>query len=697
MNYYRVVIDSRSSFLAGGLTYASARDIAIGSLVRVPLRKSIVEGIIISREEEPGEGIKEILEVIGHCPVLSGTHCKLLSWMCSYYLVSPRSALKVMLPSPPWHLLFKPSSIAALATDIDTKASIRGKNLQAILGLLRDGPLDTATLLTKTGVPASTIKKLVERGYIVVHETEETFVQPKIPLSLPQGVGKFGGSILEHPTSVVILATAPAEEEKLAEEVSAACLQEGKSTMILTPDIAHAERLGEALTKIFGDIVILLHSDESEARYREKWRELRQGNTPFIIVGTRTALFAPIEKLGAVVLLREHDWRWKNEQTPHYHARLTAEILGKFTGAKLVLCSPCPSLETLYHAKDREKTASSRYQFLALPDAEDRNIERPNVQVIDLGDIRFEGLFPLTYPLLEKLQQQKIAGKKSVLIINKLGIGSSLLCKDCRSTVNDPVTHLPLSIVKRNGKTVLLSRQTDAVFDVPEACAKCRGTNLRIVGAGTQKVEELLTTHLPNLRIARFDAETKEEQRGNPKDTSLTNIDVLIGTQSAAEFLQHPEVTFGAILVADLGLSIPAIRSSELVYQRISETLFQITKNVPTTIFVQAFRPKDAAIACAITGDREKFALHELRSRSDAQYPPITQAMRLIFRGTQAKDRAVFAFKQAQSASLTTWMKQEFSKGMWCVTLIGTPSVLRSIMQELRPKCSAIDIDPLDL
>ncbi len=311
MNYYRVVIDSRSSFLAGGLTYASAKDITIGSLVRVPLRKSIVEGIIISREEAQGEDIKEIIEVLGHCPILSSTHCKLLSWMCSYYLASPRSVLKVMLPSPPWHLLFKPSSIASLASDIDAKAGVRGKNLQAILSLLREGPLDTATLLTKTGGSASTIKKLVERGYIVIRETEQNFMRPRTLPSIPKEIGEFGVSILQHPASVVILTAAPAEEEKLVQEVSAACLQEGKSSFILTPDIAHAEHLATAIQNIFGDIVVLLHSDESEARYREKWRELRQGNTPFIIIGTRIALFAPVEKLGAIVLLREHDWRWK--------------------------------------------------------------------------------------------------------------------------------------------------------------------------------------------------------------------------------------------------------------------------------------------------------------------------------------------------------------------------------------------------
>lgn len=353
-------------------------------------------------------------------------------------------------------------------------------------------------------------------------------------------------------------------------------------------------------------------------------------------MGPRSALFAPVKHLGLIIIDEEHEWTLKSEQSPRYHARETAQTLAQRSDAKLVLGSATPSVESWARAKD------GTYSLLRLPERFGGK-ELPTVRVIDLKDVRFGKMYPFSPALIAAIQQRLDAREQCVLFLNHRGSASAMLCLGCRRRLTSPATNLPFTVHTRGDLPYLLDHISGLRADIPTLCPHCGGTELIQVGAGTQGVEKLLATLFPAARVLRADGDTL--QRPNAIETILQTMadgdaDILLGTQSVVKGLHLPGITLAAVLVADVGLSLPHFRAGERVFSLLSQLTGRSGRGKPGEVIIQTFRPMAAEIVAAAQHRTEDFLNAELAMRASFGYPPAAKMVRLIFRGPHAQHDA---------------------------------------------------------
>ena len=641
--FYTVVLDRQPSSMPGGLTYSSDQPIAPGTLVKVPLRNRSAEGIVIGEAQNPGNfQVKPLTEILSENPILTAPLLKTAFLMCDYYCSSFRQALQVFLPAAPWINLIPKKP---------TGNEINGKEIN--------------------------IRKSVFYG----------------------DLGKECGRLLDDKHPSLFIDNAPGDDRtnlygNLADKMYTA----GKSTLILYPDIFSAETAIKKLQGLLRTDLLLAHSDMGTASRRKIWRELPCG-MPRIVVGTRTALFLPVSNLGLIILDNEQEWTYKSDQTPRYHTRLTAEVLCKFSDAKLVLASSTPSLESVCHSMPAGKEPPRYAQVLSWTRAN----KPKNIKLVDMTSADFGKYYPLTSPLLDAIDERMKKSEVSILLLNRRGAASSLMCFDCKKNVVSPVSNLPMSVVKESDKPWLLDLKSGYKEPVPEICPYCSSPNLKAVGAGTQGVETKLNKLFPRARISRADSDST----GRPGDFSLLlkgiesgETDILIGTQPVVKALGSPRATLAGILIADTGLSQPDFRSGEKVFSRLSR-IIAIMENKPSGLtFIQTFRPTAAEITCSIEGRKHDYWDAELSERKSAGYPPFSQMIRLIIRGRDQTGRAEAIFKLAKKLSEAARVKvslneeYENKRKLMTVTLRGNKP--RYILRQLPLSGIVVDIDPAE-
>ncbi len=303
-----------------------------------------------------------------------------------------------------------------------------------------------------------------------------------------------------------------------------------------------------------------------------------------LVIGSRSALFTPLQDLGLVILDEEHEWTYKNEQTPRYHARETAETLCRYAAAKLVLGSATPSLETWARAKE------GRYHLVRLPE---RYLKQqfPAVRIVDLAQAQCGSLYPLSPSLLAAIEERLQKQEQSILFLNHRGIASALLCLDCRRRVVSPDSRLPFTVHRAPGNALkLVDHTTGLTLAVPTACPACGSVRLHCIGAGTQKVETLLKQRFPEARLLRADSDTlqhPEQMRSLLAAMRERRADILLGTQSVVKGLDLPQVTLAAVLLADIGLSLPHFRAGERIFQLLSQLTGRSGRSRPGEVIIQ--------------------------------------------------------------------------------------------------------------
>ncbi len=699
--YVSVITTRQPKSIGSGLTYQSDLPLVPGTLVEVPLRKQLTEGIVIAslREIPTGITVKSVARVLGSVPILLAPLLKTALWMCEYYCCLPRQALQVFLPPPPWRNVLPVEEI--LYAVRRPQEEIRGTKQREVLAYLVSKQHCTGAELSEaTGASRATIMSLVKRG--ILSETRRVpppeTQTPRIP-PLPGEEEDLVERIMGEQRPSVLVDGEPGDDRTmLAAALAARTLSEGKSALLLYPDSFSAEAAHRRLEELFGPSLELLHSGTGTAERRRITRKLLLGS-PAVIVGTRTALFSPAASLGLVILDSEQEWTWKSEQTPRYHTRLTAEVLCKFSRAKLLLASATPSLEALHHthAADGEP---ARYHRIDRPC---RSVHTGTVQAIDLTTADFGSSYPITSPLLAALRDRLKRKEASVLLLNRKGTATSLMCFECKRSVLSPLSQLPMSIVTSGGKQMLFDRPTGLRETMPTSCPHCGSLRLKAVGAGTEGTETILHHLLPAARIARADADSLDEpgkllallgalERGD--------LDILIGTRPVLKALSIPRVTLAAVLVADIGLSHPDFRSGERVFTELTRIIARMgAKNGALTI-IQTFRPGSPEIACAASGEKEQYWKTELKLRTTAGYPPATQMIRLILRGKDARTRTHtlhrLAEERASSSGTVAAKTEEFEGGR----LIGTVTLRglepRKLLRELPLRDVSVDVDPAE-
>jgi primosomal protein N' (replication factor Y) len=441
-----------------------------------------------------------------------------------------------------------------------------------------------------------------------------------------------------------------------------------------------------------------VHSRLRPAQRKEEWKRIHRGEVS-VVIGSRSALFSPLKQLGVVILDEEHEWTYKNEQTPRYHARETAAELCKHTDAKLVLGSATPSLESWSRAK------TGMYHLSRLPDRHGTGT-LPTVKLIDLAEVEFGKLYPFSPELLSAIKARLDRGEQSVLFLNRRGAASALLCLDCRRRVISAESQLPFTVHHdASGSPYLMDHTTGIRAAVPATCPHCKSVRLHEVGAGTQRIEEILHAQFPKARLLRADSDTlehPEQMRALLGKMKNGQADILLGTQSVVKGLDLPNVTLAAVLIADIGLSLPHFRAGERIMQLLTQLTGRSGRAKPGDVLIQTFRPDSAEVIAASKHATEKYLDDELRMRAASGYPPFTSMVRLIVRGpgAEARARTVYADAHAAASKTSSDVKIAIAPTLfggrkeWQIMLRG--SDLRKLLSTLTLRDVSVDVDPIE-
>jgi primosomal protein N' (replication factor Y) len=415
---------------------------------------------------------------------------------------------------------------------------------------------------------------------------------------------------------------------RLAERVHA----QGRSVLLLVPEIALTPAITTTFRQTFGARVAIQHSGLSDGERHDQWQRIRRGDVD-VVVGTRSAVFAPVRALGLIIVDEEHDGSYKQEESPRYNGRDVAVMRGRRAGSLVVLGSATPSLESHYNALNR------RYELLTL---RKRVLDRPlaDVRVVDMRE-QYAAEGPdviLSAPLRDALEARRSAGEQAIVLLNRRGFATSVVCRQCGSTLECPNCSLSLTVHRAARRA--RCHYCNYARPVPAACPDCGGEYLEQVGFGTERVEAEVRALFPDARVARVDRDTV--RRKGAIRTLLARfaggaIDVLVGTQMIAKGHDFPRVTLVGVISADVGLGLADFRAAERTFQLLTQVAGRAGRGeVAGEAIVQTLFPSHYSIRHACRQDYSAFYDDEIRFRQSMRYPPAVALINAVVRSRTA-------------------------------------------------------------
>lgn len=404
-------------------------------------------------------------------------------------------------------------------------------------------------------------------------------------------------------------------------------LAKGKTAIMLVPEISLTPQVTKRFVSRFGQQVAILHSALSDGEKYDEWRKIQKGQAR-VVVGARSAIFAPLDNIGAIIIDEEHESSYKQENNPRYHAREVAKLRAQYHQAALVLGSATPSLES------RARASKGVYRFLTLSQRANPMASLPAVEVIDFRDyIGQQELGNFTPPLLEKIGETLARKEQVVLLLNRRGYSSFVMCRECGEV--DQCPNCDISLTLHMDTRSMQCHYCGFQKGIPQQCPTCESSSMRYYGTGTQKAFEELQEAFPTARILRMDVDTTRKKGSH--ETLLASFgkgeaDILLGTQMIAKGLDFPNVTLVGVLNADTGLHLPDFRASERTFQLLTQVAGRAGRaEKKGTVVIQTYNPDHYAIEFAQNQDYEGFYQYEMKSRHGFAYPPYTFTVGLSF------------------------------------------------------------------
>ncbi|MEQ1821026.1 MAG: primosomal protein N' [Fimbriimonadaceae bacterium] len=410
---------------------------------------------------------------------------------------------------------------------------------------------------------------------------------------------------------------------------AAEALKLGRQVLYLVPEIALAAQVIAQLRDRFGDRVAVVHSELTPTERLANWMRIRSGEAP-VVLGARSALFAPLTNIGLIIVDEEHEGSYKQDNSPRYHAKRLARFLANQHQCPFILGSATPSLESYYEAE-----TGSELKLLTLQKRA-AHAQLPEVFIEDLGAGYRKGHPAILGPQLkDRLTDVLEREEQAILFLNRRAYAPMLMCRDCGQTFACPRCSVSLSYSRRDKK--LRCHHCDHVEQPPEECPKCGGVRISPFGVGTEKVEETVKQEFPQARVARLDRDVAS-RRGALEEILAQfragDLNVLVGTQIVAKGLDFPKVTLVGVIAADTGLGIPDFRAAERTFQVLSQVSGRAGRsNRPGHVVIQTFNPLHSAITCAQDHDYLAFYRGTLIERQQANYPPFCRLINIVLSG----------------------------------------------------------------
>jgi primosomal protein N' (replication factor Y) len=637
--------------------------VEVGSRVQVPFGPRKVLGCVTGvAENSDYPSLKSIIKVIGAQTLVTPKVLRLAKWIGEYYCCAPEIALKSVLPvavrqeKAGWRERLYVRAMP-IGGEIP-KLSKRQAEIWAILQERRELPL--TELLELAATTSAAVRRLEDKGLVsiaaeiserdpyareVILPSQSLSMNPAQAVALEAIIKAMDSKPKRDPASgktgeasrVFLLhgVTGSGKTEVYLQALAHA-LEQGKGAIVLVPEISLTPQTVERFKARFSHgplqtLVAVLHSHLSGGERHDEWHKIRQGRAR-IVIGARSAIFAPVDPLGLVIVDEEHENSYKQEEAPRYHARDVAIVRAQMEGATVVLGSATPSLESFYN------TRKGKYTLLDLPErADDKKM--PIVRIVDMRQtVRRGNSIPIFSPQLhEAIARRLDAGEQTILFLNRRGYSSSLQCPLCGYVAGCPNCSISLTYHRQEQK--LCCHICGHTQTVPKVCpeAKCRNPEIRFAGIGTQKVEETLGKLFPQARIKRMDSDAlkrKHDFREILGNFRTGKLDILLGTQMIAKGLHFPNVTLVGIIYADMALHQPDFRAGERTFQLLTQVAGRAGRgDVEGEVIVQAFTPFHPSIQFARRHDFVGFYEQELEFRQELRYPPFARIALLTLKG----------------------------------------------------------------
>ncbi|TAH36959.1 MAG: primosomal protein N' [Planctomycetota bacterium] len=648
LGYARVALDTPVRREFSYLVPPEMQAVEAGCRVRVPFGSRRLVGVVVGLDPHPPAGIpRDKLRPLGALlderPLLTPALIRLARHIADSTYCSWGNALGAMLPAALRRARPRRSvPVVALARPLSpqeqSELAQRFPKQERAAAYLEaaGGPMELAQFQARTGLSRSPLQSLARRGVVRFARRQELSdpfrdapVRPDRP---PELSGEQVAAVAEilaaleagrHAGFLLFGVTGSGKTEVYLRALRR-CLDLGRGAIILVPEIALTPQTVARFRARVGDVAVL-HSGLTDAERHDQWTAIAQGRL-HVVVGARSALFAPLPRLGLVVVDEEHESSFKQEQTPRYHAREVALERARLEGAVCVLGSATPSLESWQAARD------GRLRRLDLP----RRVAGGRMPEVALVDMRVQkpeqGHWTVvSEPLRQALERALERRERAILFLNQRGFAPAWHCRACGGSVH--CRRCDVALTYHRWRRRALCHYCLQEFPPPERCPEC-GQPVQLVGVGTERAEDALARLFPRARIARMDRDTMLRRESYEKvleDFGAGRVDFLLGTQMVAKGLDFPEVTVVGVLNADTALHHPDFRAAERCFNLVAQVSGRAGRSARGgQVVVQTWRPEHPALQAAVHHDYPAFAGHELEERRAFGYPPFARVVRIV-------------------------------------------------------------------
>ena len=664
-----------------------------GTRVKVSFGARTIEGYVLSLSETSSHtgNLKPILETVGSKPWLSQPMIRLAYWMASYYIAPLELCLRTMLPAPVRQTGagFKMRLMVEVAeawqspdsTPVTDEEKVRSKpkkhprqdsllpqdpkseptarQREILVMVQKAGAVNLTAFCREWHISPGTIRTMEKAGFVTITEQADRrdplagrHILPSKALALTDEQQAAKALVLEAlrtassdpaPKPVLLQGvTASGKTEVFLQAISEA-LDQGRGAIVLVPEIALTPQTIQRFASRFGSVIAVLHSQLSDGERHDEWHRIHTGEAR-VVVGPRSAVFAPVDKLGIIIVDEEHEPSYKQEEAPRYNARDLAVMRGHFEHCAVVLGSATPSLESWNNAKLGKYTLATMSKRAV-------DMRMPRTAIVDMrGEVARTGTLPVFSQLLiEAIKKRLETGEQTMLFLNRRGYAPNVICPKCGHA--ERCDNCSVGMTYHLDDEILRCHICGAFRKVPERCPDCGDPNYKYSGVGTQRVETIAKRIFPSASIQRMDADVTSRKFSHEEILDrfrAGKIDILIGTQMIAKGLDFPNVTLAGILNADSGLHIPDFRASERTFQLIAQMAGRSGRGTTQgDVLVQTLSPEHPAILHARTEDFAGFAVGELEERAELAYPPFTHFTCITFKGENQNSVAEYAQRLA--------------------------------------------------
>lgn len=611
--------------------------IKVGVRVLVPFGKQNLEGFILEIKTNSDRELKEIYSILDKDVILNDELLLLGKEIQNTTLSTLISAYQVMLPKA-----LKAKAGVTISKKYQTFYEIKDKEYipsslaqRKILELFSEAKIISRKVLLE--ISSSALSTLLEKG--VLSEIKEEDYRMKYDIKrdtkkvLTKAQQNVVDSVLNDQRHVpfLLFGVTGSGKTEVYMQIIEKVLKKGKTAIILVPEISLTPQMIEHFSNRFGNQIAALHSALSEGEKYDEWRRIARGEAN-IVIGARSAIFAPLKNIGIIIMDEEHSDSYKQgDKNPRYHARDIAIWRGKYHSCPVLLGSATPSLESMARAR------KGVYELVTLQERVNGKM-LPEVEIIDMNQESKRSSYHITNTLLKNLNDCIKRGDQAILFLNRRGFSTFVTCKNCSEVIKCPNCDITLTYHKSN--KMLRCHYCGYATPLPKECPKCHENSLSDLGVGTEKIEEELHILLPSVKVLRMDVDTTSKKGAHKKMIDAFRnheYDILLGTQIVAKGLDFSDVTLVGVINADTSLNIPDFRSSENTYSLLSQVAGRSGRSSKTgKVLIQTFNPDHYAISFVKHHDYLGFYNEEMKIRKRLGYPPFYFLCYLKISGKEA-------------------------------------------------------------